>query len=188
MMRDEIESKGTFPGIVWVLVVALLPLVVLALFYLTVRVQEANRYAPEYFAPVYQERYYAPGPAALALEQALRTGDMDLVVELQGRRQPVPVETGKIIFVMLWERQDPFLAYLYLDMDTLHRYTYYFEEVDGRWVFTTADGHYYLRSGRWASVFFPLAITWWLAGGLGLLVVWVYRLLARVRELQWRGG
>ncbi len=169
----------------WVLFVALFPLVVVLLFVLVAWTYKAVRYDPAYFEPPYIERYSTPGGTALALEQALKVNDQTALAELQGWRHPAHLETGEdIIFVMLWEVDEPYISYLYLNMDDYHRYTYYFEQLDGRWVVSPPDICYYLGSGRWLVVAMPLAIIWWLVGAMVLLVQLVFRLSARLRELQ----
>ena len=100
-------------------------------------------------------------------------------------RRPARFETGEdIIFIMLWERDERYISYLYLDMSNYRRYTHYFEQVNGRWVVSPADICYYLDSGRWLVVFAPLAIVWWLVGTMVILVRLVFKLSARLRELQ----
>lgn len=160
----------------WFLFVALLPLVVLGILDLSARVYGLVRYDPVYFAGEYLERYGTPGEAARALEGALQSDDQALLAELQGLRWPASFKTApSMIFVMLWERTERYMTYLYFDMDTYERQPHYFEEVDGRWVVAPADLLYYLQSGRWKETFLPLAIVWWLLGGLVLVLLWLSR-------------
>jgi len=166
----------------WVLVVALAPLVVAGLFVLGVKVLDRVRYDPAYFTPAYVEQYGTPGGVARALEGALQTGDRESLAELQGLRRPVQFDTNpKLVFVMLWERADPYITYFYIDMQTYERHMHYFEEVNGRWVVSPPDAHYYLHSGRWLVVFTPVAVVWWLLGIVVVLAVSVSHLAARLR-------
>jgi hypothetical protein len=86
-----------------------------------------------------------------------------------------------MIFVMLWERTDRYITYLYFDMQTYERHPHYFEEVDGRWVVAPIDVTYYIHSGQWQRVFWPLAIVWWLVGAVALGMVWLFRVSAGAR-------
>ena len=145
-----------------VLAATLLPLVLAGLFVLGVKALGLVRYDPAYFTAEYAEQYDTPGAVARALEGALQSGDRELLAELQGLRRPAAFETNpKIIFIMLWERDDRYFTYMYLDMQTLRPHPHYVEKVKGRWVVSPADAHYYLHSGRWLVVFTPLAIVWW---------------------------
>ncbi len=171
----------------WILLITLLPLLAGLLFGGSVRLHGLVRYDEKYFTPQYQEKYAAPGMVARALAPALQEADETLLAELQGRSHPSTFQTGSsMIFIMLWEQNDPYYTYLYFDMDSYRRYPYYIEPVQGRWVVTTADPYYYLRSGEWLKFFTPLAIVWWLLAAVTLLGLWVYRLAARMREAQGR--
>jgi hypothetical protein len=167
----------------WFLFVALVPLVVLGLLALGTRTYDLIRHDPVYFADEYLERYSTPGEAARDLERALQANDAVLLAELQGLRWPASFKTGRaIIFVMLWERTERYMTYLYFDMDSYERQPHYFEEVDGRWVVSPPDLHYYMNSGRWRETFLPVAIVWWLLGGLVLGFLWLSRASQRFRE------
>ena len=172
----------------WVLAAALLPLVLAGLFVLVVQVQGLRRYDPVYFSEVYAERYDTPGAVARALEGALQTNDRALLAELQGLRWLAAFKTSpKLIFVMLWERGDRYISYLYFEMDTYKRHMHYVEQVGERWVVSPPDAYYYLHSGRWLVVFSPLAIVWWLLEIVVTLAVLVYRLSARLRAQMYGG-
>jgi hypothetical protein len=166
----------------WIMIVVLAPFVLLGLLVLIVKAYGLVRYDAAYFADEYLERYSTPGDAARALEGALRTGDQALLVELQGLRWPAKLETSpSMIFVMLWERTDRYFTYLYFDMQTYERHPHYFEAVDGRWVVTPPDLYYYIHSGQWQRVFWPLAIVWWLLGTVVIGIVWLFRASERAR-------
>ncbi|MBN1955467.1 MAG: hypothetical protein JW900_10510 [Anaerolineae bacterium] len=166
----------------WLLLATLLPLLVLGSLVVGVKIQDLFRYDAAYFTAAYVERYDAPSDVALALEQALKNDDLALLAELQGLRQAVPFDTGpRTIFIMFWEDDGRYLSYLYLNMENYHRYIHYFELVRGRWVVAPPDVRYYLHSGRWVTVFLPLALVWWLVEMVVVLVIVVFRLSAQLR-------
>ncbi|MCD4738395.1 MAG: hypothetical protein K8R89_03940, partial [Anaerolineae bacterium] len=112
----------------WVLLITLLPLLAGLLFVGGVQLHSLVRYDKEYFTPQYQEEYTAPGIVARALAPALQEADETLLAELQGRSHPSTFQTGpSMIFIMLWEQNDPYYTYLYFDMDSYRRYPYYIE-------------------------------------------------------------
>lgn len=166
----------------WVLIVALLPVELLGLLAIGVQAYEWVRYEPGYFTPPFLERYAAPADTARLLETALQTGDSGLAAELQGLRRPAALPfSPSIKFVMLEERTDRYLTYLYVDMRDYARYPQHLERVRGRWVVAADDLAYYLHSGQWRRTFFTLSIAWWAVGGLGLGLVWILRTSERVR-------
>ncbi|MEA3308326.1 MAG: hypothetical protein U9Q70_02280 [Chloroflexota bacterium] len=171
----------------WILLITVLPLLAGLLFISGVHWHGLVRYDEKYFTPQYQEKYAAPGMVARALETALQEADAELLAELQGRSSPGHFQTGpSMIFIMLWEQNNPYFTYLYFNMDDYRRYPYYIEPVKGRWVVSTADPYYYLRSGEWLKFSIPVAIVWWLLETVTLLGLWVYRLSARMKEAQGR--
>jgi hypothetical protein len=166
----------------WVLFVVLTPFILLGLLVLVVKAYGLVRFDPAYFAPAYLEKYAMPGDAARTMEGALQAGDQALLAELQGLRWPATFETSpSMIFIMLWERTDRYMTYLYFDMQTYERHPHYFEEVDGRWVVSPADLIFYIQSGQWQRVFWPLAIVWWLLGSVAIGIVWIFRASERAR-------
>jgi hypothetical protein len=166
----------------WILIVILLPFVLLGVIILAVRAYDLVRHDPAYFTDIYLEQYSTPGEVARTLEGVLRTGDEVMLAELQGLRWPTKFDPSPdMIFVMLWERTDRYITYLYFDMQTYERHPHYFEEVDGRWVVAPTDVAYYIHSGQWQRVFWPLAIVWWLVGAVALGMVWLFRVSAGAR-------
>lgn len=164
------------------LVAALLPLVLAGVTALIAEVQHRGRYDPAYFTAEYREKYDSPGAVARALGQALKTEDEDLLAELQGLREPIPLHTApSMIFVMLLDSDERYYTYLYFDMDTYHRYAYTVEEVDGRWVVVPEDLYFYFHSGRWLRVFLPVTLTWWSLIAVFVLGTWIFRASARLR-------
>lgn len=173
----------TYVNFRWTVLVALVPLIVAGIFAATVKVGGLARYDSTFFTDTYRERYNTPGAVARALEPALQKDDEELLRELQGLRRPAKFETSpKMILVMLWEQGDRYFTYMYFDMDSMERHPHYVEEVKGRWVVAPADGHYYLHSGRWLTVWMPLAIVWWLVEAVVVLALWVHRMSSRVRS------
>jgi hypothetical protein len=166
----------------WILFVVLLPFVLLGLLALAVKIYALVCYDPAYFTAPYLAEYAVPGAAARGLETALQADDQVLLAELQGRRWPSRLATGPdMTFVMLWERTDRYITYLYIDSQTYERYPYYVEQVTGRWVVAPSDLYYYIRSGRWRAAFWPVAIVWWLLGGLSIAFLWLFRVSERFR-------
>jgi hypothetical protein len=176
-----------YTGLRWILVAVLLPLMLLGLYVLGMQVYGGLRYDLAYFAPEYVEKYNTPGSTAKAIETALQNGDRALMAELQGRRPAAFEAMPNLVFIMLQERTARYNTYLYLNRDTYERYTYHVEKVRGRYVVTPPDAYYYLHSGRWIDIFLPAAIGWWVLDLAALLVVWFYRLSARMREQMYGG-
>lgn len=166
----------------WILFVVLAPFVILGFLILIVNAYGLVRYDPDYFADEYLERYSTPGSTARAMEGALQKDDQSLLAELQGLRWPAEFETSpSMIFVMLWERTDRYITYLFFDMETYERHPHYFQEVKGRWVVSPPDVYYYIHSGQWKRSFWPLAIVWWLLGAVAIGIVWLFRASERAR-------
>jgi hypothetical protein len=171
-----------YVNIRWILIAAALPFVVLGLLVLVVQAYNLFRHDPAYFTPAYLEQYESPGEVVWALETALQSDDEAQLAELQALRWPAEFYTSpSIIFVMLWERTDRYFTYLYFDMQTYERHPHYVEEVNGRWVVAPPDIYYYINSGQWKRVFFPLAIIWWLLSGIATGALWVFRASERAR-------
>jgi hypothetical protein len=140
------------------------------------------RYDPAYFSPSYAERYATPGAAAKDLEFAIQSADQALLAELLGQRFPARIESSqRTEFVQLWERTDQTVTYLYLDQSTFERRLIAFQQVRGRWVVVPPGPYQYLRSGKWQPLFLPVAATWWLLAGLGLVVAQILRHSVRFR-------
>jgi hypothetical protein len=166
----------------WVLVAAL-PLALSAFYILSVLVLSTFRYDPAYFSAAYAERYPQPGSTALALDQALRTDNWELLAELEGLRWTVPLDTSPTLnLTVLLERDNRYHYYLYFDTKTYDRHTHAIEKVRGRWVVAPPDAHFYLYSGRWLRVAGPVTVLWWFLEITVLLMRWVFRASARYRE------
>jgi hypothetical protein len=166
----------------WIVFVALAPFLALGLLVLGARLYDLVRYDPAYFADTYREMYDEPGDTARMLETSIQTGDRALMAELQGARWPTMFETSPDIdFVMLLDRTGDYITYLYFDKQDFERHPHSVREVNGRWVVSSEDLPYYLNSGRWQRVFWPLAIVWWLIGFLLIGFVWLFRSSEQMR-------
>lgn len=168
----------------WIAGLALVPLIVAGLYAAIVAVQSQSRYDETYFTPEYQELYDAPGLVAQKWEQALKTSDPTLVTELTGLRRESRIEPNpNIILTILLEADDAgYFHYLYFDVKTYERSTYYIKEVDNRWVVVPTDFYFYWDSGRWLGVFTPVAIVWWLISIVASAGILLSRAGARLRE------
>jgi hypothetical protein len=167
---------GRYARLVWVLLVLLLPLEAAGLCALAMYAYGLVRYDPAYFDQTRVEQYSSPEVAVRTLEVALQTGNQSLLAEVQGLRWPVKFETSPSLrIVRLRERSDRYTTYLYFDGQTVERHVYHFEQVRGRWVVSPPDLYYYVHSGQWRHIFWPLAIAWWLLAAVALLGVWLFR-------------
>ncbi|MBN1660358.1 MAG: hypothetical protein JXA93_18310 [Anaerolineae bacterium] len=166
----------------WIALVTLLPFVALGVIVLLSSGYELIRYDPAYFTSAYREQYGEPAAVARALEDALQTGNERLLAELHGLRQPASLDTDRdLVFVMMLDRTDKYVTYLYFNNRTYERLSHHVTRVRGRWVVSPPDLHFYLQSGLWRQVFFPLAIAWWIAGFLAVGFVWLVRTSDRLR-------
>jgi hypothetical protein len=166
----------------WIVFVVLAPFVVLGLLVLIVKAYGLVRYDPAYFTDAYLEQYGTLGDTVRTMERALQTRDQATLSELQGLRWPGELETASsMIFAKLWERTDRYTTYLFFDVETYERHLYHFEQVKGRWVVSPSDLYYTMQSGQWKRVFWPLAVIWWLLGGVAIGLVWILRTSERAR-------
>ena len=172
----------------WILLVVLLPLELAGLCALAMSAYGLVRYDPAYFHQAHIERYRSPEVVVRTLEVALQTDNRALLAELQGLRWPAKFETGASLkFVRLRERSDRYATYLYFDGQKLERHAYHFEQVRGRWVVSPPDLYYYVRSGQWRLIFWPLASAWWLLLAAAFVSVLLFRSV-RSRNAQLYGG
>jgi hypothetical protein len=174
----------------WALAVALFPIFVALLYVIIVRVEALFRYNNRFFTPSYQEIYSAPGPVAIALEQALQSGNYELYNEITAlRSSPISLEAQPdVIMTIMLEADDMgYYHYIYLDMETLRRSTYYIKEQNNRYIMVPEGPYFYLDSGSWLEVFTPLALVWWLILFVYELGSFFFRLAARIREERLRG-
>jgi hypothetical protein len=179
---EDLASVKTYVRLRWILVIVLVPFVVLGLVVLAAEIYGLVRYDPAYFSETYVERYDTPEAVVRELEVALQSEDQELLAELQGLRRPARFKTSpSMVFVMLLERTDRYIAYLYFDPRTYERHPHYLEQVEGRWIVSPSDVYYYVHSGQWQRVFLPLAIIWWAVGTVVLVAVWVSRVSERLR-------
>lgn len=173
----------------WITGLAFVPLIAVGLLAAYVSTQSGFRYDEAYFTSEYQELYSAPGRVARKWEQALRTGDQTLVAELTGLREEPDIEPNPdvILTVLLETDEAGYFHYLYFDLQTYERSTYYIKQVKGRWVLAPEDVYFYWGSGQWRGVFTPIAIVWWLILLVAGLAVSLFRAGATVRERMFGG-
>lgn len=168
----------------YVIGLVLLPVLAVLLLFGVSAAQGLRRFDPQYFAETYLERYDNPGSVAIALEQALRQGDGQLMAELLATRrgpdamQPRP----SLIFIFLLGIEGDYFEYLYLNTNDYTRVIQYVTEHDGRYVVSEPDLHYYLDSGRWTTVAAPIAATWWILVAVYTAATYVYRRTAAARR------
>lgn len=168
----------------YVIGLMLLPIILAGGFLLVTWISGLARYDPALFTLEYQKRYAVPSPLLEDLEIALRSGDEALMAELQGtRREPANLEAlPKIRFLIYWDSSGEYTDYLFMDTKNYMRYLQHLRLVDGRYV-RVPDGAYYLAdSGRWKSVFGPLAGIYWLLVVLFTLAMWIYRSMSVYRD------
>lgn len=177
----ERPKKVDWPYVIGLL---LLPFIVMGAILLVVWVQGLTRYDPAYFSQDYVDRYAVPSELLLELETALRSGDQELLAELQGTKglpgemTPLP----NLRFLIFWDQSEKYSDYLFMDTRNYHRYMQHLKLVDERYV-RVPDGLYYLvDSGGWISTFGPIAAIWWTGVILLTIGIWVYRSMAKVRS------
>ncbi|MGD8751950.1 MAG: hypothetical protein PVG14_11035 [Anaerolineales bacterium] len=174
----------------WFVALALFPILVALLYILFVRIEALFRYDDRFFTPSYQEIYSAPGPVAIALEQALQSGNQDLYNEITALRsnpETLQANPDMIMTIMLEADDAGYFHYLYLDMETFRRLTYYVKEQKNRFVMVPEGPYFYLDSGAWLEFFTPLALVWWLVLIVYQLGNFFFRVAARIREERFRG-
>jgi len=166
----------------WALAALVLPFAALGLIVLALQAMEPARFDPAYFAEPYLGRYSSASAAVKAMERALRRGDSELLVELQGLARPARFQASPgMAFVELWERCGSYSVYLFLDRQTYERYLIPLEQFDGRWVVSPRDLRFYINSGHWRGYFLAIAGGWWILCAVGGGLVWLGRKSARSR-------
>ncbi len=178
-------GKGRLAALIFV-TAAILPLLVAGGFLAVASLQAAPalRYDPAYFAEPYLSRYDSPRAVLEVLEQQVfKTGDLALTAEIQGLRRAYPLPHNARLFGgVAWQFDDPFLAYLFWDYQTYERYPVYVEEVNGRWVLVPPDAVFYWRTGLWQRAWLPVALPWWMAVLVALLMFGLSRLADKWRR------
>ena len=179
-MQNTLKRRRTW----WIVGLAVIPWAVAAIFVISVGVIGLFRYDPSYFTEIYRERYFSPGAAAVGLETAIRTGDHDLLAELQGLRWQQPdIEPRMGYSALLMDSDDQgYFNYLYYNPRTFDRELHAVRKVRERWVVVPDDPFYYLESGKWWTVFGPLAAGYYAIYIVVVSGTTVYHLAARYRE------
>ena len=178
VQKQNGEGRVKTSRLFQIIALVLVPLIIAGIYIISVQIHSLFRYDQAYFAPEYQEIYHSPGTVAIALEQVLQNGDMELYAELTGLKGDIEQLEPKpnlhfSILVDVDERD--YFHYMYFDFDTFHRDTRYVKEVNGRWIAVPEDAYFYFDSGQWLKVFGPVAASWWVL----LLAVAIMKLLSR---------
>ena len=140
------------------------PIVGGLIYILVMKVHQVFRFDLAYFQPSYQTQYSSPGSVAIALEEALRTGDQSLYTELTGLRHTPMIDEPRpdiTLSILLDTDERDYFHYLYFDTSTLLRDTQYIKQVKGRWLVVPSDSYYFYDSGHWLGVAAPITLTWW---------------------------
>lgn len=168
----------------WIVALALVPLILAGAYGAAMTAQSQSQYNDTYFTSEYQERYPAPGSAAREWEEALQTGNPELVAELTGLKEPPRIEPNPdVILSILLEVDDAgYYHYLYFNLETYERLTYYIKEVKGRYVVVPEGLYFYWDSGQWLGVVSPVAIVWWLILLIAGVAISLFRVGAQTRE------
>lgn len=166
------------------------PILATGLFVLVVIIQAQYRYDPEFFTPRYQVLYSSPSAVIEALEEAIRTNDATLYAELIGlKKKPSSIEHHPDIrFATLLEVNEAgYFQYLFFDVKTYKRASFYTKKVLNRWVVVPQDAYFYFDSGKWLVILTPLALAWWSLLIVVELAILIYRSAARFREDLFKG-
>lgn len=161
----------------------LLPVMVAAVFVLIGAVQgiPALRYDPQHFTPDVAARYDSPRTVLDGLQVVFETGDRDLLAEVEGLRRPRDVVQNPRLFgALMWERTGDYWSYMFWDSQTWARVHIHTIEVNGRWVVAPEDAYFFLVTGLWLNTWTPVALVYWLAETVTVLV-----LAFRQRARRW---
>lgn len=172
----------------WILLLALVPVVAIGAYAALYAWRAELGYDAAYFEPEYRVRYDAPGAVARDWELALQTGERLLVEELTGLRNPPRIEPNPdIILTILLDVDDAgYYHYLYFDLETYRRATYYIKQVRGRWVVVPEDLYFYWDSGRWRAVVSPIVAVVWLVLLVAGVAMSLFQIGAQTRESMLR--
>lgn len=165
-------------------IAAILPLVIAAIFAGIVRLSNLNRFDPAYFTSDLIGEYGFANAAAIDLEKALRENDSDLLVKLEGLRQPVIFTASKKTTIerVTYTNNDRYREVMMIDRGTYRARRYHLGLEQGRWVVVPDDTYYYLDSGRWLAVWLPPSIIWWLAETTVTLMMLIWYFGGRFRR------
>lgn len=183
---DERRSMD-WPYIVGLL---LLPIAIVGIFLIAGWVDGLLRFHPDYFTPAYLKRYADPASVLTDLERALRQGDAETLKALEGTRlitrdlAPMP----NVRFIILWEGDEKYMDYLFMDTHNYHRYMQHIKFFRGRYVRVPEGLYYYVDSGQWLSTFGPIAAVWWILVSLFTIGFYIYRSMERFRASLFRSG
>ena len=177
-------------NLLYLLGLASLPIIIAGLFVLFINIQAYFRYDQSFFTARYQALYSNPSAVSAALEKAIRTNDLALYAELTGLRskpRSIKYDPNMRLATLLEVSDNGYFKYLYFDVRTYERATYFIKKVMDRWVVVPQNAYYYYDSGQWLVVFTPLTLIWWGALIVCTLVLTVYRYAAKIREDLFKG-
>lgn len=160
---------------------AIIPLVAVALYVGIVRLVNLDRYDPAYFTPEMVSTYSTPRSVAGKLAEALETNDQAALAQLEGLRHPVAFAPGETLSIELLRKVET-SSYFMVMIASRKAETYKVYQLGparGRWVVVPEDDFYIVDSGRWAAIWLPLALIWWLIEVSTLIVLGVRTILLR---------
>src|SRR5690606_17062651 len=169
-----------------VAIATLLPVLVAGLWVLFAWVQSltARRYHPRLFTPEVAARYDPPRTVLDGLAVVFKTGDRELLAELEGLRRPRPVvHNPRVSGSVRWQRTDDYWTYMFWDMQTWERVPGHTIELNGRWILAPEDAGLFVATGLWLNSWAPMALVYWLAE-----VVPALGLAFRQRATRWERG
>lgn len=170
-----------------VAIITLLPLLGAGIFILIGTVQgiPALRYDPAYFSAEHAATYDSPREVLFGLEEVFKTGDRQLLAEVEGLRRPRSVARNPRLFgALMWERDEHYFSYMYWDSETWDRYLVHTEQRDGRWIVVPEDAFFFLRTGLWLRAWLPIAVVYYIAEVVGLFI-WALTTRAERWRRQW---
>jgi hypothetical protein len=183
----QVKMAGRSIHVVHLLVIAaILPLIIAAIFAATVRLSNTDRFDPAYFTPELITEYDFPSAVAIDLETALRENDTALMARLEGLRQThnfTPSEKATLERVN-YTNNDRYREVMMIDRGTYRAHRYYLALEQGRWVLVPDDAFFYLDSGHWMGVWLPLSTVWWLVEVTVILMLLIAFYGARFRA-EW---
>jgi hypothetical protein len=174
----------------FVLFLLIVPILVAGVAFVIAYIDGEVRYTPDYFSSEYIDRYEVLDPFLTDLEKSMKNGDEALMQALQGtRRKPKNIDPNpNIQYSFLLDRKGDYYNHIFWDVKTYNRYVQHIKLVDGRYVVVPESLYYYVDSGTWPPVFAPPALYWWSFTIIISAGVWLYRVLAVVRQQIFGGS
>ena len=179
------KTLSTLPWL-WLGGLAMLPLLLAALYLLLAPRQLLGRYDGQYFGAAYQQKYDGFDEVVAAGLDLVRDPDVDLYRELSGLVEPDGVPgvglEGEVRLIRLMDDEPPHYRIVrYYEQAGSRSVVHFFTAVNGRWVMAPKDAYFYFHSGLWIQTWMPLSVSWWVLL-LGIFIT----LLIRQWAMQWR--